>query len=79
MMKEIDTEYLAELIRQTQVQNNGISYEVRKKGLPKGLMINGSYVSFEYLQEKSSLVDSLLTTIHNDILMKSGKLRKLEN
>jgi len=78
-MKEIDTEYLAELIRQTQVQNNGISHEVRKKGLPKGLMINNSYVSFEYLQEKSSLVDSLLTAIHNDILMKSGKFRSLQN
>jgi len=79
-MKEgLDTEYLIELIRQTQVQNNGVWHEVRKKGLPKGLMINGSYVSFEYLQEKSSLVDSLLTAIHNDILLKSGRFRKLGN
>lgn len=81
-MKEgIDTEYLITLIGQIRCKNNGIKSHVNKKGFldNPGVMINGDHLSFEYLQEKTSVIDMLLSTIELDILMKSGTLRNLKN
>ncbi len=77
----IDTEYLITLINQVRCKNNGIKSHVNKKGFldNPGVMVNGDHLSFEYLQEKASIIDALLDTIQKDILMKSGVLRKLEN
>ena len=80
-MKEIDTEYLDALLDQIRCKNNGINSHIHKKGFLKtdGLMINNEHFSFEYLREKSLLIDALINTIKKDILMKSGKFRRLEN
>ncbi len=81
-MKEgIDTEYLVTLIKQIRCKNNGIKSHVYKKGFVDnpGVMINGDHLSFEYLQEKTIVIDQLLDTIAKDILLKSRVLRKLEN
>lgn len=81
-MKEgIDTEYLITLIGQIRCKNNGIKSHVNKKGFldNPGVMVNGDHLSFEYLQEKTSVIDMLLSTIELDILMKSGTLRNLKN
>lgn len=81
-MKEgIDTEYLIELIRQARCKNNGIKTHINKKAFLEidGTMINGEHFSFEYLREKVNVEDQLLDTIERDILLKSGRLRKLEN
>ena len=81
MKDGIDTEYLIELIRQAKCKNNGIKSHVNKKAFLKidGIMINGEHFSFEYLREKVNIEDALLDTILKDILLKSGRLRKLEN
>jgi len=81
-MKEgIDTEYLIELIRQVRCKNNGIKSHINKKAFLgiDGIMINGEHFSFEYLREKVNVEDMLFDTIERDILLKSGKFRKLEN
>jgi len=81
-MKEgIDTEYLIELIRQARCKNNGIKTHINKKAFLEidGIMINGEHFSFEYLREKVNVEDQLLDTIERDILLKSGRLRNLEN
>lgn len=81
-MKEgIDTEYLITLVNQIRCKNNGIKSHVSKKGFldNPGVMINGEHLSFEYLQEKTLLIDALLDTIKKDILLKSGVLRMLQN
>ena len=80
-IKEIDTEYLDTLLNQLRCKNNGIISHINKKGFLKtdGIMINDEHFSFEYLREKSSLIDALINTIKNDILSKSGRFRKLEN
>jgi len=77
MVKDIDTEYLITIINQIKCKNNGI----KKKGFLEinGVMVNGDHLSFEYLQEKSNMIDLLLNTILNDILLKAGRFRKLEN
>ena len=80
-MKEIDTEYLDTLLDQMRCKNNGINSHINKKGFLKidGTMINDEHLSFEYLREKSYLIDALIDTIKKDILLKSGRYRKLEN
>ncbi len=77
----IDTEYLITLISQVRCKNNGIKSHVNKKGFLEnpGVMVNGDHLSFEYLQEKTALIDALLNTIEKDILLKSGRLRMLNN
>jgi len=77
----IDTEYLITLINQIRCKNNGIKSHVNKKGFVnnRGVMINGDHLSLEYLQEKTLLIDALLSTIELDILRKSGALRSLKN
>jgi len=77
----IDTEYLITLINQVRCKNNGIKSHVNKKGFVDnpGVMVNGDHLSFEYLQEKASIIDALLNTIEKDILLKSGRFRSLEN
>ena len=81
MKDGIDTEYLVELIRQLRCKNNGIKSHVNKKGFVDnpGVMVNGDHLSFEYLQEKTAVIDALLNTIEKDILLKSGRFRSLEN
>jgi len=80
-MKEIDTEYLITLVQQIRCKNNGIKSHVNKKGFlnNSGVMINGDHLSFEYLQEKANVIDMLLDTIEKDVLLRSGRFRKLEN
>lgn len=81
MKDGIDTEYLITLISQVRCKNNGIKSHVNKKGFldNPGVMINGDHLSFEYLQEKAHMIDMLLDTIEKDVLMKSGRLRELNN
>ena len=78
---EIDTEYLVTLISQIRCKNNGIMSHLAKKGFEglDGTMVNGDHLSFEYLKEKSKVIDMLLNTIDKDILLKSGRLRTFEN
>lgn len=81
-MKEgIDTEYLITLIGQIRCKNNGIKSHVNKKGFleKSGVMFNGEHLSFEYLQEKTNVIDMLLDTILKDVLLKSGMFRSLKN
>ncbi len=80
-MKEIDTEYLDTLLDQVRCKNNGITSHINKKGFLKtdSIMINDEHFSFEYLREKSFLIDALIDTIKKDILLKSGRFRKFEN
>ena len=80
-LNEIDTEYLVTLINQVKCKNNGIKSHINKKGFleEEGVMINGDHLSFEYLQEKTNVIDSLLDTILKDILLKSGRFRSLNN
>ena len=81
-MKEgIDTEYLITLIGQVRCKNNGIKSHVTKKGFlhAGGVTVNGDHLSFEYLQEKSHMIEALLDTIEKDILLKSGRFRSLKN
>lgn len=81
MKQGIDTEYLITLIHQIRCKNNGIKSHVNKKGFldNPGVVINGDHLSFEYLQEKTLVIDALLSTIELDILLKSGVLRNLKN
>ncbi len=81
-MKEgIDTEYLITLIDQIRCKNNGINSHINKEGFKDcpGVMIHGDHLSFEYLQEKSKVIDMLLNTIKKDVLKKSGMFRTLGN
>ena len=81
-MKEgIDTEYLIEMIRQARCKSNGIKSHINKKAFLEinGTMINGEHFSFEYLREKTNVINALFDTIERDILLKSGRLRSLEN
>jgi len=81
-MKEgLDTEYLLEIIRQLRCKNNGIKSHINKKAFLEinGIMINGEHFSFEYLREKVNVEDALYDTIEKDILLKSGRFRRLEN
>ena len=79
--KEIDTEYLITLIRQIKCKNNGIKSHINKKGFLAidGVMVNGEHLSFAYLQEKANVIDMLLDTIERDVLLRSGRFRKLQN
>lgn len=81
-MKEgIDTEYLITIINQVRCKNNGIKSHVNKKGFKDcpGIMLHGDHLSFPYLQEKTNVIEQLLNTIEKDILLKSGRLRNLDN
>ena len=44
-----------------------------------GSIIGEDHLSFEYLREKSGMIDMLLNTIQKDVLLKSGVFRKLSN
>ena len=78
---EVDTEYLETIVKQIRCKNNGIKSHVHKKGFldSAGVMVNGDHLSFQYLQEKSKVIDMLLDTIEKDILIKSGRFRTLRN
>lgn len=80
-MKDIDTEYLDTLLNQLRCKNNGINTHINKKAFLKTneIMINNEHFSFEYLREKSYLIDALIDTIKKDIFLKSGKFRNLDN
>jgi len=79
-MDGIDTEYLVTLINQIRCKNNGIKSHLGKKSFQiDGMMVNDDHLSFEYLREKSQVIDMLLDTICRDILTKSGMFRKLTN
>lgn len=80
-MKEgIDTEYLITLIRQIRCKNNGMISHLKKKEFQiSGMMVGKDHLSFEYLREKSDVIDMLLDTIIKDVLKKSGTFRKLSN
>ena len=80
-MKEIDAEYLITLVQQIRCKNNGITSHINKKGFLEvdGVMVNGDHLSFEYLQQKANMIDMLLDTIEMDVLLKSGRFRKLLN
>lgn len=80
-MNQVDTEYLVELIRQIRCKNNGIKSHLSKKSFCEisGVMVGVDHLSFEYLQEKSAMIDSLLDTILKDILFKSRLFRQLNN
>ena len=80
-MNQIDVEYLVEIIRQIKCKNNGIKSHLSKPGFAKldGIIINGSHLSFEYMQEKSKMIDLLLDTISKDILFHSRMFRQLNN
>jgi len=79
MIEYIDTEYLMTLIGQIRCKNNGIRSHVNKKGFldQAEVMFNGDHLSFEYLQEKTNIIEMLLNTIEKDVLLKSGRFRKL--
>ena len=81
MTEGIDTEYLDELLRQSKCKVNGIITHLQKEGFKDkdGTMIDGTHLSFEYLREKAFVLERLLTTIQMDILLKSGRLRSMEN
>lgn len=80
-MKEgIDTEYLSTLISQVRCKNNGIKSHLSKKEFQiNSMMVGKDHLSFEYLREKAIVIDMLLDTIEKDILLKSGRLRSLNN
>jgi len=80
-MNEIDTEYLIAIINQTRCKINGINTHINKKKFLEinGIMINDEHFSFEYLREKTNVMNALLDTIEKNILLKSGRFRKLEN
>ena len=81
-MKEgLDTEYLITLIGQARCKVNGMNQHLNKKGFKDcpGIMLHGDHLSIEYLQEKANVFAQLLDTIEKDILLKSGRLRILDN
>ncbi len=80
-MKEgIDTEYLITLISQLRCKNNGIKEHLKKKEFQiPGMMLGDDHLSFDYLREKSNMIDMLLNTIQKDVLLKSSVFRKLQN
>lgn len=80
MAEGIDTEYLVTLIGQLRCKNNGIKSHLSKKEFQvDGMMVGEDHLSFEYLREKSDVIEMLLDTIERDVLLKSGRLRSMEN
>jgi len=82
MIKEgLDTEYLISMIAQARCKVNGMKNELNKKGFKEcpGIMLHGDHLSLEYMREKANVFAMMLDTIERDILLKSGRLRKLEN
>lgn len=81
MPEGIDTEYLITMIGQARCKVNGMKNELGKKGFKEcpGIMLHGDYLSFEYLRDKAEVFAMMLDTIEKDILLKSGRLRSLEN
>jgi len=77
----IDTEYLVEMIAQARCKVNGMKNELNKKGFKEcpGIMLHGDFLSLEYLRDKAEVFEMMLNTIERDILLKSGRLRSLEN
>jgi len=80
-LKEIDVTYLVEIICQIRCKNNGIKSHLSKEKFSKldGVMINDTHLSFEYMREKSHMIDLLLDTIVKDILLKSRIYKLLNN
>ena len=82
MMKEgLDTEYLISMIAQARCKVNGMKNELNKKGFKEcpGIMLHGDYLSLDYLREKAEVFAMMLVTIEKDVLLKSGRLRSMEN
>ncbi len=80
MPEGIDTEYLITLIGQVRCKNNGIKQHLTKKEFQiPGMMVGDDHLSFEYLREKSNVIEMLLNTIEKDILLKSGRFRSMKN
>jgi len=77
----LDVEYLITLIGQARCKVNGMNQHLNKKGFKNcpGIMLHGDHLSIEYLQEKANVFAQLLDTIEKDILLKSGRLRMLDN
>ena len=79
-LKEIDVEYLTTLLGQIKCKNNGLISHLSKDEFKiDGMMIGEDHLSFEYLREKTKVIDMLLHTIQKEILLKSGRLRSLNN
>lgn len=79
-LKEIDVEYLTTLLGQIKCKNNGlISHLAKDEFKIDGMMVGKDHLSFEYLREKTKVIDMLLHTIEKEILLKSGRLRSLNN
>lgn len=81
MPEGIDTEYLITMIGQARCKVNGMKNELYKKGFKEcpGIMLHGDYFSLDYMREKADVFAMMLDTIERDILLKSGRLRSLEN
>ncbi len=73
--------HLEHWIKEMRYQLQGAINEIaRTDGVSKGVSLdNKQFVSFEYLQEKSKVIDALLKTILKDIFFKSGRFRNLGN
>jgi len=78
--EEFDMEYLIHLLDQIKCKNNGIKTHLQKKDFQiPGLMIGESHLSFEYLRDKSEVIDLLVETIKKDALIKSIMSRTFTN
>jgi len=77
----IDTEYLISMIAQARCKVNGMKNELNKKGFKEcpGIMLHGDHFSLEYMREKVVVFAMMLDTIEKDVLLKSGRLRSMEN
>ncbi len=79
-LKEIDVEYLTTLLGQIKCKNNGLISHLSKKEFQiDGMMIGEDHLSFEYLREKTKVIDMLIATIEKEILLKSSRFRSLDN
>ena len=65
----ITEEHLKHWITELQYAMNGIHNELQKDGLKDcdGIMINGSYFSFNYVKEKTDTIIRLLHCIEWDL------------
>lgn len=76
----IDIEYLISLLNQIKCKNNGIISHLEKKDFEiDGIMIGESHLSFEYLREKSNIIDQLVETVKNDVLIRTIMARTFNN
>lgn len=65
----ISHEHLLHWLSEIKYALNGMSTEISKEGLVKepGVMVNGSFYSFEYVREKLGTINRLIDCIMNDI------------